>query len=131
MAIAGMIGNRTAAYFVLALGIIAAISAVYSAYRTQEFLRHAVRADGIVVALVAGGSHPRVAFTTDKGEQVVRALGGFIGGWRVGDRVQVLYQSGQALETATMDRPGAIWFATILASILSLVLVGTAIQAMP
>lgn len=78
---------------------------------TQQFLDAALKARGVVVALNAGGSHPQVEFTNIKGEQISYPQGGFIFGYRVGDKVTVFYLDNSPNPQA--DRFGAVWESSI------------------
>lgn len=85
------------------------IGLVISISVTREFLDQAVTAPGRVVALNAGGSHPQIEFTNSRGELVSYPQGGWIGGYKVGDTVTVLYLENSPNPQATIDRFGAIW----------------------
>lgn len=76
---------------------------------TREFLDHAVTAQGRVVALNAGGSHPQIEFTNNRGEPISYPQGGWIGGYKVGDQVTVLYLPNSPNPRPTVDRFGAVW----------------------
>jgi len=75
----------------------------------QDFLSRAQRADGVVSALNAGGSHPQVSFDTATGERFSYAQGGFIHGYEVGQPVQVLYLPERAQASAVVEDRGALW----------------------
>jgi hypothetical protein len=81
---------------------------------TKAFLDAAVEIPGRIVALNAGGSHPQVEFTTRRGENISYAQGGWIGGYKVGDKVRVLYLEDSPRTSATIKRIGAIWAWTIV-----------------
>jgi Protein of unknown function (DUF3592) len=87
---------------------------VQSFGNASAFVNAAVRVPGQVVALNAGGSHPQIEFVTKEGERVSYPQGGWIGGFRVGDHVTVLYLEKSPRKTASIDRTGAIWFWPIL-----------------
>lgn len=97
------------ALFFMVLGAVALVVAALLAARTAEFVRSAARAEGEVVRLNAGGSHPEVAFTTTTGERVSYPQGGFIAGYAVGDRVRVLYDAAAPAATARIDAVGSLW----------------------
>jgi hypothetical protein len=69
----------------------------------------AARAPGLVYEAPDGGSHPHIAFMTPGGEKIRFPQGGWIGGYKVGDRVTVLYNPDFPQIGATLDAVGAIW----------------------
>ena len=79
-------------WFFVASGLALIVAAAVTALDTASFMRSSVRADGRVVALNAGGSHPQIEFRLPDGRTVSKPEGGWIAGYRVGDRVQVRYQ---------------------------------------
>jgi hypothetical protein len=89
---------------------------VVSIHSTRQFLDAANKAPGVVVALNAGGSHPQIEFLTPKGERVSYPQGGLIAGFKVGDKVTVLYLADSPRTSATVNRTGAVWFDSILLS---------------
>ena len=78
------------------------------------FMRRSATADGSVIRLHAGGSHPQIEFTTPSGETVSYSQGGFIFSYRVGDRVRVRYDPANPRATASLDTIGALWFPPLL-----------------
>jgi len=82
---------------------------VESINSTQHFLRVARKAPGVVVALNAGGSHPQIEFKDGYGKAVSYAQGGLITGYKIGDKVIVLYREDTSNPRATVDRFGAVW----------------------
>jgi hypothetical protein len=108
-----MNGRLGSVLFTVAGAILLAI-AIYNAWNTFGFLRSAVRANGTVAALNAGGSHPQIAFQTATGEAISYPQGGLIFGMTPGDAVTVLYLADNPKLTATIDAVGALWFSTIL-----------------
>ncbi|MFM0740604.1 DUF3592 domain-containing protein [Paraburkholderia xenovorans] len=95
------------------------IGLAISVRETKNFLNTAVEASGRVVALNAGGSHPQIEFIARSGERVSYPQGGWVGGYRVGDQVQVLYWESSPRTSATINRTGAIWaWAIVLIPIL-------------
>lgn len=96
-------------------------AAIARGLATMRFIRNAAAADGFVVCLLAGGSHPDVEFSTPSGQQVTYAQGGLIFGYQVGDRVRVLYDPADPAKTACLDRLGALWFTPILLSTLGII----------
>jgi hypothetical protein len=102
----------TGALFIL-MGVGLVVLAIKLGIAKRQFLRDASTADGLVVRLNAGGSHPQIEFTTTSGQSVSYPQGGLIFGNRIGDRVRVLYNSGDPIKTACVDSFGALWFAPI------------------
>jgi hypothetical protein len=90
-------------------GILLSISAV-TASSTRDFLKEAVVADGVVTALVAGPSHPDIQFRTVTGETITYSQGGWIGGYKEGQRVRIFYLPEDPHGSACVDDPGALWF---------------------
>jgi hypothetical protein len=105
-------------FVLIGLGLLAA--AAMLAIRTWDFLHEAAAAPGIVVALLAGGSHPQIEFTTASGRKVTYAQGGFIFGYRAGERVTVLYRPDRPDQTACIDAAGALWFSSVILGFIGL-----------
>jgi hypothetical protein len=93
----------------LAIGVALLMVAGITSIGTLRFLREAARAEGTVVALNAGGSHPQVRFQLPDGRPVSYPQGGWISGYRVGDRVIVRYEAGNPVATARIDAIGSLW----------------------
>ena len=72
------------------------------------FRRTAARADGVVYETVHGGSHPMIRFDLPSGEAITYPQNGLIGGYRVGDRVQVLYDPLNPRSSACVNTLGGI-----------------------
>lgn len=85
------------------------------------FMAQAQRAEGNVSALNAGGSHPQIDFTDATGKVVSYAESGLIFGYAVGDRVGVLFRPEAPAATAIIDDRGALWGASLLAGLFTLV----------
>ncbi|CAD6514270.1 DUF3592 domain-containing protein [Paraburkholderia sabiae] len=96
-----------------ALGVAFLLGALFSAISTRAFLQASVAVPGKVVALNAGGSHPRITFVTRQGETVSYPQGGFIYGMTVGESVSVRYEEARPRTSARIDVFGAIWSTTI------------------
>jgi hypothetical protein len=105
--------------FLAAAAVLLAV-AIATGSGTRQFLGEAAAAPGVVTALNAGGSHPEVEFTTTSGRKVSYAQGGCISGYKPGDRVRVLYRPADPHGTASIDAPGALWFAPGVAGLLAL-----------
>lgn len=95
-------------YLLIAIGVILAIAAASSVYRTLEFSASSVVATGTVVRLLAGGHHPEVVFEGADGRRHRRA----IGTWRslaAGERVPVRYRADDPDGSAEIDFDADIW----------------------
>jgi len=91
--------------------------------RKREFIRKAATADGVVVSLNASGSHPQIEFTAASGQKIAYPQGGFIFGYRPGDRVRVLYNPDDPVRTACVDAFGALWFTPLILCMIGIVCV--------
>ena len=91
------------------VGLALMVGAVCWAVSTRAFVARAASAPGVVVKLNAGGAHPQVRFTTATGEAVETPQGGMIWGYRVGDKVEMLYEPDNPTGSAVINRPGALW----------------------
>jgi hypothetical protein len=85
-----------------------------------RFMMSAKTADGVVVDLKAGGSHPEIRFSTSDGNEITYQQGGFIFAYRVGDPVHVYYSAERPKETASIDALGALWFVPSISLVLGL-----------
>ncbi|MET0269416.1 MAG: DUF3592 domain-containing protein [Sphingomonas sp.] len=103
--------------FVVA-GIALLIAAAIAGVGVIRFKGEALRADGRVVRLNAGGSHPEIAFTTAAGERIRYPQGGLIFGYRPGDRVRILYRAERPRASASVDTAGALWAGPLLLGVL-------------
>lgn len=93
----------------VAVGAVLLGTCSVTALGTNRFLREAEVAEGRVVRLNAGPSHPEVAFTTRAGDDVSFPQGGWISGFGPGQRVRVLYLPEDPRRTACIDQLGALW----------------------
>lgn len=104
--------------FSLVAGTALLIATLVLVVRTREFVRTARAAEGTVVSLNAGGSHPQIEFIDNSGARISYAQGGLIFGYRPGERVRVLYRPGDAKSSACIDVFGALFaFPLILGAI--------------
>jgi len=110
----GDTSGRIAGPILGGLGLILLVAAATTALQTRKFLRTVQRAEGVVTALNSGGSHPQIGFQPAAGEFVSYPQGGFIFGFRPGDKVQVLYNPADPRGTAVIDSWGAVWFGTFI-----------------
>lgn len=108
------------AFMVAGLVLLALATALGLSVR--GFAHAASSADGVVVRLNAGGSHPQIDFVTAIGEKVSYPQGGFIFGARVGDKVRVLYMPDAPRSTARIDTIGTLWFVPLLVFALGIVM---------
>ncbi len=88
------------------VGALVITGAAIAIYKEHAWGMTAMRVQGQVITLNAGGSHPEVTFTSSRGERVSFPQGGLIAGYKVGDTVEVLYSADNATE-ATVDTFGA------------------------
>ncbi len=98
---------------------------LYWAAATRRFVAHAASAPGSVVRLNAGGAHPEVRFTTTAGKVIEYPQGGMIWGYRVGDKVEVLYDP-QDPADPVINTVGALWGFTLMNFLMGAVFVGAA-----
>lgn len=98
----------------LVVGVILLGVAAVVGLSVRRFTHAAASAEGAVVRLNAGGSHPQVDFVTAAGDRVSYPQGGLIFGARVGDKVRVLYMPDEPLSTARVDTFGSLWFVPLL-----------------
>jgi hypothetical protein len=106
------------AFTVIAIGIALLVAASLTAMNTQHFVLSSVVVPGRVVALNAGGSHPKMVFVTRRGERLSYPEGGFIFDMKVGNVVQLRYAEDEPLQSATLDKVGTIWFGPVLLALL-------------
>ena len=93
----------------LMVGVILLMVVALMMISTRNFLQEAVTAPGQVVALPSGGSHPQIEFVTRDGQRISYSQDGWIFGFKVGDKVTVLYRPEEPFHTATIDQFGAVW----------------------
>jgi Protein of unknown function (DUF3592) len=89
-------------------GVILMLSSASWLGAVWRFTAKATSAQGVVIRLNHGGSHPQVRFITSTGQVVDYAQNGLIFGYRKGDKVEVLYDSIQPTD-ATVNSFGALW----------------------
>jgi hypothetical protein len=115
--------------FFAAIGVILLVVGSLIALSRRSFLDRAMQADGVVVRLNAGGSHPQVTFTAANGQTVSYPQGGLIWGYKEGDRVRVLYGADDPERTACIDAFGALWFVPVMLGFLGLAQVAAGLFA--
>ena len=117
--------RRVGGSALVCVGLLLLGLAAWRASATRSFVRTAAEAEGTVVALNAGGSHPQIRFATPDGQVVSYPQGGLIFGFRSGDTVRVLFDSANPTGTASIDSFGALWFAPLLLCSLGVLFVAT------
>ncbi|SAI24392.1 Protein of uncharacterised function (DUF3592) [Bordetella ansorpii] len=106
--------SRSTANFMRALlftlvGLFLVASTGYLCYERAQFIRHSQVADGRVVKLNAGGSHPQIEFDTADNQRISYPQGGMIFGYEAGRQVKVRYLAENPQATAVLDTFGALW----------------------
>ncbi|MDG9782339.1 DUF3592 domain-containing protein [Metapseudomonas otitidis] len=115
-------------FALLGLALLAAMA--INASSRMGFLQSALVADGAVVALNAGGSHPEIAFTDSTGARVSYPQGGLIFGYQVGQPVKVHYQANDPSGSAVVDDFGALWGTAALLGVLGAVFTATGLMTL-
>ncbi|WP_301151571.1 DUF3592 domain-containing protein [Metapseudomonas otitidis] len=115
-------------FALLGLALLAAMA--INASSRMSFLQSALIADGAVVALNAGGSHPEIAFTDSTGARVSYPQGGLIFGYQVGQPVKVHYQANDPTGSAVVDDFGALWGTAALLGVLGAVFTATGLMTL-
>ena len=108
---------------ILIIGIVLLITGSALAVSRRQFVREAITANGIVVELKFGTSHPKIEFTLPNNERIAYYQGGLITGYKVGDKLHVLYLESDPRGTACIDTLGAIWAGSIIIVIISFFLI--------
>lgn len=98
------------------VGLVLLVAAGVFAYDAAVFRNRAARADGVVVALRAGGSHPTIRFQAENGTAFEFDANGLIFGYGKGDPVRVLYDTAEPQRTAALAAVGSYWFWPIILS---------------
>ena len=91
-------------------------------FSTYHFIQTASSAPGQVTQLRAGGSHPEIEFLSVEGKTISYPQNGLIFGYRVGDRVSVLYDPQRPYD-ACIDSFGALWGFHVMILFMGLVFV--------
>ncbi|MCM2490869.1 DUF3592 domain-containing protein [Burkholderia glumae] len=95
-------------YLLIAIGLVLALAAASSVYRTAEFSAASAVTTGTVVRLLAGAHHPEIVFEAADGRHYRRA----IGTWRslaAGERVPVRYLADNPDGSVEIDFDADIW----------------------
>ncbi len=101
-------------FILIGVGLI--ITAITIGFTTYKFIHDSTTANGIVVRLNAGGSHPQIEFTLVSGQKISYPQGGLIFGYKPGDHLRVLYNPNNPMQTACIDSFGALWFSSLFLS---------------
>lgn len=107
------------------VGIVLVIIAVVSGISTRRFIARSAMAEGSVIKLNAGGSHPEIKFTTGDGREIEYPQNGLIGGYQTGDKVTVLYDP-EDPHQCELNSSGALWGVTISMAIGGVIFIGVA-----
>lgn len=91
-----------------AVGATIVLAAVVWGAANWRFINRAETVEGTVVNLDYGGSHPQIKFTAKDGTEIEYPQNGLIGGYQVGDRVTVYYDS-QDARNCIVKSSGALW----------------------
>jgi hypothetical protein len=100
--------NRLKGAVFALLGLVFVGIGVNDCVDTRDFVRHARKAEGIVIALNAGPAHPQVEYADETGTKFTMPGRGWIS-YRRGDRVAVLYLVNDPHHESKIDDPGALW----------------------
>jgi hypothetical protein len=113
-------------FLFICVGIIIVLADCFWLIKISKFISTASSAQGVVVRLNAGGSHPQVKFTTKEGREISYPQNGLVFGYKSGDKVKVMYNS-QHPQNAEIDTFGALWGFPVLLFILGVSFIGTAL----
>lgn len=111
------LGPRARGFVLVAAGIITMTMVGVSIVGTLLLVRNGQRAKGLVTALYAGTSHPKVEFVDKDGGTIVFPGNGFVS-HRVGDAVDVLYAPENPGHSALLEEPGALWMFDVSTGVL-------------
>ena len=114
-------GDLLRAVIFLPLGLCLLLVTYSMVEARVSFLAQALRADGHVSALNAGGSHPQIDFTDATGQAFSYPEDGLIYGYAVGDPVSVRYQAEAPARTAIIEDRGALWGASLMMGLFAIV----------
>jgi Protein of unknown function (DUF3592) len=105
------------------VGVLIIVGCLAWGLKTYQFINNSFSAQGIVVALNAGGSHPQIKFITSEGKEIKYSQNGLIFGYKIGDQITVLYDP-QNPHEASVNAPGALWGFNLLSFILGVCFTG-------
>lgn len=110
---------------IIGIGVGLLIAAAVAVISVRTFRKTASVAEGVVVRLNAGGSHPQIEFAATSGEKVSVPQGGLVWGLQPGDKVNVLYDAARPAVSARLDSLGSLWFLPLLLSFIGAAFVVT------
>jgi hypothetical protein len=114
--------KKTRAIVFAVAGLLVLLFSAWELFSVRSFLGRAVKAEGTVVWLNSGGSHPEIRFRTPSGQAITYAQNGLIFGFKEDDKVTVLYDPAKP-QDASIDDSGALWGFPSLFALLGLVFV--------
>jgi hypothetical protein len=106
----------------IGLGIVVILFVLVWGWLNYQFINQANSAQGEVIKLNSGGSHPEIKFITKDGREIEYPQSGLIFGYKIGDKVEVLYDS-QTPKRASINTFGALWGFPVLLFILGLIFI--------
>jgi hypothetical protein len=104
------------------VGIFLLMASIVWGVLIWRFTTAAASTAGIVTQLNAGGSHPQIQFTTADNKVIEYPQGGMIFGYKVGDKVRVLYDK-QNASRAEIDTFGSLWGFMLAGMVISLIFI--------
>jgi Protein of unknown function (DUF3592) len=104
------------------IGIFLFVASIVWGVSIWRFSTGAASADGVVIKLNAGGSHPQIQFTTADNKVIEYPQGGLISGYKIGDKVRVLYDKNNP-SRAEIDSFGALWGFTVIFIFMSILFI--------
>ncbi len=107
----------------LLVGLALVLGMLFEARSTLNFNRRALHAQGTVIRLNAGGSHPEIQFRTRGGQTIEFPQGGMIARYAPGQQVSVLYDPDWP-RSVTLNTFGAQWGFTVMSFLMGLVFAG-------
>jgi hypothetical protein len=106
----------------IGVGVLVILAALVWAVSTYQFINQAATAQGEVIKLNSGGSHPEIKFTLPDGQEIEYPQSGLIFGYKVGDKVEILYDAKNP-KNASLNTFGALWGFPVLILTLGLIFV--------
>ncbi|WP_076454362.1 MULTISPECIES: DUF3592 domain-containing protein [Acidiphilium] len=99
------------------LGVCLLIAAGVLAHQRAAFVKTASFAVGTAIKSKFGSAHPDIRFTTRTGQIVTFPQGGAVRVTGV-QHIRVIYDPAKPEETACVDRPGAVYFSSIMLAVI-------------
>ncbi len=97
----------------LIVGLSVAMIGVILGVSSHRFVNNATYSEGVVIDLPFGGSHPLVEFVDKSDRKLQFTENGWIGGYKVGDKVTVAYDPSEPEYSAHINKIGAIYGSSI------------------